>query len=93
MKMEFEVEIKEEFNKLMKAGKVSVFKLMDEVDGYIDETQTLTMVERRMDAIVKQVRTEKKFYFNQFKEVWPFVLSERKLKEALEEKDDYIILE
>jgi hypothetical protein len=91
--MEFEVEIKEEFNKLMKAGKVSVFKLMDEVDGYIDETQTLTMVERRMDAIVKQVRTEKKFYFNQFKEVWPFVLSERKLKEALEEKDDYIILE
>jgi hypothetical protein len=91
--MDFELEIKDEFSKLMKAGKVQVFKLMDEVDGYIDETTTLTMLERRMDAIVKQVRAEKKFYFNQFKEVWPFVLSERKLKEALLEKDEYIILE
>jgi hypothetical protein len=91
--MDFELELKDEFNKLMKAGKIAVFKLIDEVDGYIDETTTLTMLERRMDAIVKQVRTEKKFYFNQFKEVWPFILSERKLKEAISEKDEYIILD
>jgi hypothetical protein len=91
--MDFELELKDEFNKLMKAGKTAVFKLIDEVDGYIDETTTLTMLERRMDAIVKQVRTEKKFYFNQFKEVWPFILSERKLKEAISEKDEYIILD
>ena len=91
--MEFELELKDEFNKLMKAGKTAVFKLIDEVDGYIDETQTLTMLERRMDALVKQVRDDKRFYFNQFKEIYPFILSERKLKDAITEKDEYIILE
>jgi len=89
----FEEQLKDEFNKLMKAGKKAVFELIDEVDGYIDETQKLTILETRMADIVKQARTEKRFYFNQFKEVYPFLLSERKLKEALQDKDDYIILE
>jgi len=37
--MTFEEELRAEFNKLDKA---KVFKLIDEVDGYIDETESLT---------------------------------------------------
>jgi len=89
----FEEELKDEFNKLMKAGKKAVFELIDEVDGYINETEKLTILENRIADIVKQARTEKRFYFNQFKEVYPFLLSERKLAEAKSDKDEYIILE
>ena len=91
--MDFETELRAEFNKLMKAGSKEVYKLIDEVDGYIDETQKLTILEKRIEDIVKQVRADKKLSFNQFKEVYPFLLSERKLKEATSEKDEWIILE
>ena len=91
--MDFESELRGEFNKLMKAGSKEVYKLIDEVDGYIDETEQLTILEKRMESIVKQVRAEKKLSFTQFKEVYPFLLSERKLKQATAEKDEWIILE
>jgi hypothetical protein len=88
--MEFEQELRAEFNKLDKA---KVFKLIDEVDAYIDETESLTLLEKRMESIVKQVRADKRLSFTQYKEIYPFVLSERKLKQATAEKDEWIILE
>lgn len=91
--MDFEAELRAEFNKLMKAGSKEVYKFIDEVDGYIDETETLTLLEKRIDGIVKQVRSDKKLSFTQFKEIYPFLLSERKLKLATAEKDEWIILE
>jgi hypothetical protein len=53
----------------------------------------MTILEKRMEDIVKAVRADKKLSFNQFKELYPFLLSERKLKEATAEKDEWIILE
>jgi hypothetical protein len=91
--MDFETELRAEFNKLLKAGSKEVYKLIDEVDGYIDETETLTLLEKRMEGIVKQVRADKKLSFTQYKEIYPFILSERKLKLATAEKDEWIILE
>ena len=91
--MTFEEELRAEFNKLMKAGSKEVYKLVDEVEGYIDETEELTILERRMDSIVKAVRAEKRLSFTQYKEIYPFILSERKLKQATAEKDEWIILE
>jgi hypothetical protein len=41
--------------------------------------------------MVKVVRAEKKFQFNQFKEFYPYLLSERKNKK--EEEDDFILLD
>jgi hypothetical protein len=70
-----------------------VYKIIDEIDGYIDDTQKLTILEKRMEDIIKQVRADKRLSFNQFKELYPFLLSERKLKEATAEKDEWIILE
>jgi hypothetical protein len=88
--MTFEEELRAEFNKLDKS---KVFKLIDEVDGYIDETESLTLLEKRIDSIVKQVRVDKRLSFTQYKEIYPFILSERKLKQATAEKDEWIILE
>jgi len=91
--MDFEQELRGHFNTLMKAGSKEVYKIVDEIDGYIDDTQKLTILEKRMEDIVKAVRADKKLSFNQFKELYPFLLSERKLKEATAEKDEWIILE
>jgi len=46
-----------------------------------------------MESIVKQVRVDKRLSFTQYKEIYPFILSERKLKQATAEKDEWIILE
>jgi hypothetical protein len=91
--MDFEQELRGHFNTLLKAGSKEVYKIIDEIDGYIDDTQKLTILEKRMEDIVKAVRGDKKLSFNQFKELYPFLLSERKLKEATAEKDEWIILE
>ena len=91
--MDFEQELRGHFNTLLKAGSKEVYKIIDEIDGYIDDTQKLTILEKRMEDIVKVVRVDKKLSFNQFKELYPFLLSERKLKEATAEKDEWIILE
>jgi hypothetical protein len=91
--MDFEQELRGHFNTLLKAGSKEVYKIIDEIDGYIDDTQKLTILEKRMEDIVKAVRADKKLSFNQFKELYPFLLSERKLKEATAEKDEWIILE
>ncbi len=91
--MDFEQELRGHFNTLLKAGSKEVYKIVDEIDGYIDDTQKLTILEKRMEDIVKAVRADKRLSFNQFKELYPFLLSERKLKEATAEKDEWIILE
>jgi hypothetical protein len=91
--MDFEQELRGHFNTLLKAGSKEVYKIIDEIDGYIDDTQKLTILEKRMEDIIKSVRADKKLSFNQFKELYPFLLSERKLKEATAEKDEWIILE
>jgi len=91
--MDFEQELRGHFNTLLKAGSKEVYKIIDEIDGYIDDTQKLTILEKRMEDIIKSVRADKKLSFTQFKEIYPFLLSERKLKEATAEKDEWIILE
>lgn len=91
--MDFETELRSEFNSLMKKGSKEVYKLIDELEGYIVETPTLTLLEKRIEGIIKIVRNEKRLSFTQFKEVYPFLLSERKLAEAKADKDDYIILD
>lgn len=91
--MDFDVELRAEFNKLMKAGSKEVYKVLSEIDEYIGETESVTLLEKRIDSIVKQAKAEKKLSFTQFKDIYPFLLSERKLKEATAEKDEWIILE
>jgi wobble nucleotide-excising tRNase len=91
--MDFELELKTHFNTLMKAGSKEVYKIIDELESYISDTSTLTIVERRMENIITTVRKEKRLSFTHFKELYPFLLSERKLAEARKDRDEYIILD
>ncbi len=88
---DFEVQIKKEFDTLMKGGKTLVWGFIEEIEGYLKEEKNPNLIEQKLIELVKVIRDEKKFYFNQFKEFYPYVLSERKNKKT--EEDDFILLD
>jgi hypothetical protein len=88
---DFEVELKKEFDTLMKGGKVAVWGFIEEIEGYLKEEKNPNLIEQKLVELLKVIRVEKKFYFNQFKEVYPYLLSERKNKKT--EEDDFILLD
>jgi hypothetical protein len=88
---DFEVELKKEFDTLMKGGKTAVWGFIEEIEGYLKEEKNPNLIEKKLVELLKVVRAEKKFYFNQFKEVYPYILSERKNKKV--EEDDFIHLD
>jgi hypothetical protein len=88
---DFEVELKKEFDTLMKGGKVAVWGFIEEIEGYLGEEKNPNLIEQKLIELLKVIRVEKKFYFNQFKEVYPYILSERKTKKT--EEDDFILLD
>ena len=88
---DFEVQIKKEFDTLMKGGKTLVWGFIEEIEGYLKEEKNPNLIEQKLMESVKLIRAEKKFFFNQFKELYPYVLSERKNKKA--EEDDFILLD
>lgn len=89
--MDYEQFIKEEFNILQKAGKDKTNLFIEEVEDYITELEQPDLVEKRIEEIIKQVRIEKRLSFTQYKEIFPFVVSARKIK-ALRQSEDYFIL-
>ena len=88
---DFEVQIKKEFDTLMKGGKTLVWGFIEEIEGYLKEEKNPNLIEQKLVELVKVIRAEKKFYFNQFKELYPYVLSERKNKKS--EEDEFILLD
>jgi hypothetical protein len=88
---DFEVQIKKEFDTLMKGGKTLVWGFIEEIEGYLKEEKNPNLIEQKLIELVKVIRAERKFYFNQFKEFYPYVLSERKNKKT--EEDDFILLD
>ena len=88
---DFEVQIKKEFDTLLKGGKTLVWGFIEEIEGYLKEEKNPNLIEQKLIDMVKVVRLEKKFQFNQFKELYPYVLSERKNKKS--EEDDFILLD
>lgn len=87
----FETLLRQEFDLLQKAGKDKTNLLLKEVDDYIIELEQPDLIEKRMEELLKQIRSEKKLSFTQFKEIYPFVVSARKIS-ALKKSDDYFIL-
>ena len=88
---DYEVQIKKEFDTLLKEGKAAVWGFIEEVEGYLKEQKTPNLIELKLIDMVRVVRLEKKFQFNQFKELYPYILSERKTKK--DSDDDYILLD
>jgi len=88
---DYEVQIKKEFDTLLKEGTAAVWGFIEEVEGYLKEQKTPNLIELKLIDMVRVVRLEKKFQFNQFKELYPYILSERKTKK--DSDDDYILLD
>ena len=90
--MEYEQFIKDEFNILQSAGKEKTNLFLKEVEDYIKDVEQPDLLENRIKDILKQVRTEKKLSYTQYKEIFPFVVSARKLMAAKQPEDYFILL-
>jgi hypothetical protein len=90
--MEYEQFIRDEFNILQSSGKEKTNLFLKEVEDYIKELEQPDLIENRMNDILKQVRTDKKLSYTQYKELCPFVVSARKLMAAKQPEDYFILL-
>jgi hypothetical protein len=90
--MEYEQFIRDEFNILQSAGKEKTNLFLKEVEDYIKDVEQPDLLENRIKDILKQVRTEKKLSYTQYKEIFPFVVSARKLMAAKQPEDYFILL-
>ena len=90
--MEYEQFIRDEFNILQSAGKEKTNLFLKEVEDYIKDVEQPDLLENRIKDILKQVRTEKKLSQTQYKEIFPFVVSARKLMAAKQPEDYFILL-
>ena len=89
--MDYEQFLKDEFQILQKAGKDKTNALLKEVEDYINELEQPDLIEKRMEELLKQIKSEKKLSFTQYKEIFPFIVNARKIM-ALKKSDDYFIL-
>ena len=90
--MDYEQFLKEEFQILQKAGKDKTNSFLKEVEDYIAELEQPDLVEKRMEELLKAIRADKKISFTQYKEIFPFVVSARKLMAARKSEDYFILL-
>jgi len=90
--MEYEQFIRDEFNILQSAGKEKTNLFLNEVEDYIKDVEQPDLLENRIKDILKQVRTDKKLSYTQYKEIFPFVVSARKLMAAKQPEDYFILL-
>ena len=90
--MEYEQFIRDEFNILQSAGKEKTNLFLKEVEDYIKDLEQPDLLENRMKDILKQVRIDKKLSYTQYKEIFPFIVSARKLMAAKQPEDYFILL-
>ena len=90
--MEYEQFIRDEFNILQSAGKEKTNLFLKEVEDYIKDVEHPDLIENRIKDILKQVRIDKKLSYTQYKEIFPFVVSARKLMAAKQPEDYFILL-
>jgi len=90
--MEYEQFIRDEFNILQSAGKEKTNLFLKEVEDYIKDVEQPDLLENRIKDILKQVRTDKKLSYTQYKEIFPFIVSARKLMAAKQPEDYFILL-
>ena len=90
--MEYEQFIRDEFNILQSTGKEKTNLFLKEVEDYIKDVEQPDLIENRIKDILKQVRIDKKLSYTQYKEIFPFVVSARKLMAAKQPEDYFILL-
>lgn len=90
---EFEDKLRVEFKALLKTGKEGVWNFIEEAEELMRGIDTHNEFDSLIMDILKQVRTEKRFDFEQYKEVIRFVKEHKRLNlNKPKEDNDYIIL-
>lgn len=87
-----EEKLKLEFSVLMKSGKDAVWGLISEAEGFFAGIDNPNHFDVQVSDICKEVRSTKKFFFNQYKEVSRFVVEHRRLSALKKEEDSFILL-
>ena len=89
---EFEVKQKEEWKSFLK-DKEFVPQLLNEAELYLESIQEKTIYDTLVEDLVKEIRKDKKFFYNQWKWINQFVVNHRKAWPGFpKEDDDYIVL-
>lgn len=93
MKETFEENLKLEFGVLMREGKEAVWNLIEEAEELVRGIDNPNEYDTFVTQILKIVREEKKFYFDEYKEVIRFIKEHRRLNGLKpKEENDYIVL-
>ena len=89
---EFEIKQKEEWKAFLQ-NKEFVPQLLNEAELYLESIQEKTIYDTLVEDLVKQVRKDKKFFYNQWKWINQFVVNHRKSWPGFpKEDDDFIVL-
>lgn len=90
---EFEQKIRLEFGVLLKEGKEKVWDYIESAEELLRDLDSLNEYDTLASDILKAVRSEKRFDFQQFKEVRRFVKEHQRLNHIKPVEDnDFIIL-
>ena len=88
-----ESKLKENFRTLMKKGKDGVWKYIEEAEKLGLTIDNPNEYDGHVADILKQVRDEKRFDFEQYKEVRRFIIEHQRLNlNKPQEDNDFIIL-
>jgi hypothetical protein len=88
-----EDKLRKDFKALLKTGKEGVWKFIEEAESLLAGIDTYNDFDSLVMDILKQVRTDKRFDFQQYKEVIRFVKEHQRLNANKPQEDnDYIIL-
>lgn len=89
----FEENLKLEFRVLMKEGKEGVWNFIEEAEELSRSIETQNEYDVLVAGILNQVREEKRFDFEQYKQVIRFVKEHKRLNQHKPKEDnDFIIL-
>lgn len=88
-----ESKLKENFRALMKKGKDGVWSYIEEAEKLGLTIDNPNEYDGNVADILKQVREEKRFDFEQYKEVRRFIIEHQRLNDYKpKEETDYIVL-
>ena len=89
---DFENNLKTQFRDLMKSGKDTVLAWLKETDELYTQIDNTTIYDELAKGILTQIEIDKKFDFNQFKELNRFRTEQQRLFESRDTDNDYILL-
>jgi hypothetical protein len=90
----WEDELRKDFDKLNRAGKLAVTNLIDRTVEYLQDVDKPDWYESKAISVIKEVKKEKRMYFEDYLIIRTYLDMEDKLRnnKVQNTDDDYIVL-